>query len=56
MPVQVVPSTDKSYQEEFPEAFFESALRNSVKISKKVKLVDSNTNKIISQAFPNYLF
>ena len=35
MPRQVVPSTDKICQEDFPKAFFQSALRKSIKISKK---------------------
>ena len=35
---QVVPSTDKTCHEDFPKAFFQSALRRSIKISKKAIL------------------
>ena len=35
MPRQLVPSTDKICEEDFPKAFFQSALRKSIKISKK---------------------
>ena len=38
MPRQVVPSTDKIFQGDFPKAFFQSALRKSIKISKKAVL------------------
>ena len=50
---QVVPSTDKSCQEDFLKSFFKRALPKSVKITKKAmpKHIGSNTDKIISKAF-----
>ena len=35
---KVAPSTDNICQEEFPKAFFQSALRKSIKIIKKAIL------------------
>ena len=53
---QVVPTTDKKCQEDFPEVFFKSDLRKSVKISRNAmfKQIGSNIDKIISKA--NKLF
>ena len=38
MPTQIFPSTEKICQEDFPKAFFQSALRKLIKIGKKAIL------------------